>query len=107
VPAGAPVLAIARAGPLRARVYAPQAALGALAPGDEVALYVDGFPERAVPARVERIWDEAEFTASNVQTPEDRMLLLFRVDLEVEPRDDPPLRPGTNVVVELGGAPRG
>lgn len=100
-PLGAPLLAIASAGPLRVRSYAPQRVLGDLKVNDRVPVIVDGFPTQPLSARVERIWDQPEFTAGNVQTSDDRMLLVFRVDLELEPSDDPPLRPGTSVVVRF------
>ncbi|MBI5433579.1 MAG: HlyD family efflux transporter periplasmic adaptor subunit [Planctomycetes bacterium] len=100
-PAGAPLLAIAEARAFRVRSFAPQRVLGDLKPNDRVPVIVDGYPDRPLEARVERIWDEAEFAAGNVQTSDDRMLLVFRVDLELAPSDDPPVRPGTSVVVQF------
>jgi multidrug resistance efflux pump len=102
LPQGAPLIAIARAGPLRVRTYAPQRVIGSLQVGDRLPVAVDAHPDRPVEARVERIWDEAELSAGNVQTPEDRMLLLYRVDLEVEPAPEIGLRPGANVLVDFG-----
>lgn len=100
-PLGAPLLALAERGALRVRTYAPQQVLGDLKANHRVPVIVDGFPGRPLEARVERIWDEPEFTAGNVQTSDDRLLLVFRVDLELAPSDDPPLRPGTSVIVEF------
>jgi multidrug efflux pump subunit AcrA (membrane-fusion protein) len=101
VPQGALVFAIAKDGPLRVRTFAPQSVLERLKVNDSIALTVDGHPEQRLSARVERIADQAEFTGGNVQTPEDRMLLVFRVDLELEPSEQPPLRPGMHVLVEF------
>jgi len=98
---GTPVLAIAREGVLRVRTYAPQHVIGELAVNEKLPVIVDGHPGQPLEGRVERIWDEPEFTAGNVQTPEDRMLLVYRVDLELAPSSDPPLRPGSNVVVDF------
>lgn len=98
---GTPLLAIAREGILRVRTYAPQHVIGALHVNDKLPVIVDGAPDKPLEGRVERIWDEPEFTAGNVQTPEDRMLLVYRVDLEIAPSENPPLRPGSNVVVDF------
>lgn len=100
-PLGAPMLALAETRALRVRTYAPQQVLGDLQANHRVPVIVDGFPGRPLEARVERIWDEPEFTAGNVQTSDDRLLLVFRVDLELAPSDDPPVRPGTSVIVEF------
>ncbi len=103
---GQPLFAIARAGILRVRTFLPQERIGELQPGDTLRLTVDGRPDAAIEARVERIWDEAEFTAGNVQTPEDRMLLVFRVDLEVASEAAAGLRPGASVLVDLDSRAR-
>jgi HlyD family secretion protein len=103
---GQPLVALARRGPLRVRTYAPQASIGSLAPGDTLRLTVDGRPDRALEARVERIWDEAEFTTGNVQTPQDRMLLVYRVDLELAGDPEAGLRPGASVLVDFSSRSR-
>ncbi len=104
---GRPLVAIARAGLLRVRTFMPQDLLGDLEAGDRLRIAVNGRPGQPIEARVERIWDEAEFTAGNVQTSEDRMLLVFRVDLEVASDAAQGLRPGATVLVDLDSrAPR-
>jgi multidrug resistance efflux pump len=109
---GAPLVAIARSGPLRIRTYVPQTRLANLAVGDALNLVADGHPDHPLVARVERVYDEAELTAGNVQTPEDRMLLVYRVDLAVDPDESAAqpsgafaLRPGMTVVVDFDSDP--
>jgi len=103
---GQPLLALAREDVLRVRSFAPQHVIGSLEVGDTLRLTVDGHPGVPIEARVERIWDEAEFTTGNVQTPQDRMLLVFRVDLEVAPDAARGLRPGATVLVDFASRPR-
>ena len=98
---GRPLVALARKDVLRVRTFAPQHVIDTLEVGDVLRLSVDGRPGTPIEARVERIWDEAEFTSGNVQTPADRMLLVFRVDLEVPPDASLGLRPGATVLVDF------
>jgi len=102
VPISASIFAIAEHGPLRVRSYAPQQLMGNLLVGDFLTVTVDGYPDHPLQARITRIADEAEFTSRNVQTPEDRMLLVFRLDLDLEPTEEIPLRPGMSLVVDFG-----
>jgi HlyD family secretion protein len=103
---GQPLVALAREDVLRVRTFAPQHVIDALEVSDPLRLTVDGRPTEPIEARVERIWDEAEFTTGNVQTPSDRMLLVFRVDLEVAPDAGRGLRPGATVLVDFASGER-
>lgn len=88
------------------RTFARQTQLGDLQPGDAVKVRIDGYADTPLKAKVTRIFDTPEFTASNVQTSDDRMLLVYRVELDVEPRDEVPLRPGMTGVVRLSDTAR-
>ena len=103
VPPGAPLLAIAWDTELRVRTFASQRIIDDLAVGDPLPVVVDGYPTDAITGRVLRIFDAAEFTDGNVQTPEDRMLLVYRIELGLEPQDSVPVRPGMSVIVDFGG----
>ncbi|MCB9534244.1 MAG: HlyD family efflux transporter periplasmic adaptor subunit [Myxococcales bacterium] len=97
---GTPIVALGADGPLEVRTWATQAVIGALAVGDEVTVAVEADTVGDVTARVTRISDEPEFTSGNVQTPDDRALLVYRVDLEVQGTPSG-LRPGMTGVVDF------
>lgn len=106
---GTPVFAIETPDAAEIRTYAPQAWLADLSVGSVLEVRVDGFPDRPFAAQVIRIHDTAEFTPGNVQTPEDRMLLVYRMDLRVRDEAPMPLRSGMSVSVRIpedtSGAP--
>ncbi len=97
---GTPVFAIETLGAMEIRTYAPQAWLADLSVGTVLEVRVDGFADQPFPAEVMRIHDAAEFTPGNVQTPEDRMLLVYRMDLRVVGDAPLALRSGMSVSVE-------
>ena len=75
------------------KVYVPEPEIPKLKLGDPAQITVDAFPGRTFPARITRIYDEAEFTPKNVETKEERVKLVFGVELTlVQP--DPALKPG-------------
>jgi HlyD family secretion protein len=74
-------------------VYVPESKLGQVNIGQEVAVSVDSFPERTFAGEVLAIADEAEFTPRNVQTQEERVNMVFAVDVRI-PNPDHALKPG-------------
>ncbi len=84
--------------PLHVTVYLPESDLDKAAPGRVVTIRADAFPDRTFTGRVVHIADRAEFTPRNVQTPEDRVILVYAVRIAV---DDPEgvLKPGLPVDV--------
>jgi HlyD family secretion protein len=71
----------------------PESKLGHVAIGQEVAVSVDSFPDRAFMGEVVAIADEAEFTPRNVQTQEERVNMVFAVEVYI-PNPDHALKPG-------------
>jgi HlyD family secretion protein len=61
--------------------------------GQQVEVQVDSFPERTFLGTVIALANEAEFTPRNVQTEEERVNMVFAVDVEI-PNPDHALRPG-------------
>jgi len=49
--------------------------------GAQADVSVDAFPHRTFAARVSKISDQAEFTPKNVETAEERLKLVFGVEL--------------------------
>lgn len=76
--AGAPVLAILADGRLWVRAYVPEARLD-IAIDQQVAVTVDSYPDEKFAATITYISRQAEFTPSNVQTPEERVKQVFRI----------------------------
>jgi HlyD family secretion protein len=74
-------------------VYVPESRLGQVNIGQEVAVSVDSFPDRTFTGTVIAIADEAEFTPRNVQTQEERVNMVFAVDVRI-PNPDHALKPG-------------
>ena len=78
---------------LYVKVYVPEPDIPKLRLGDEADVSVDAFPGRRFAARVSRISKQAEFTPKSVETTEERLKLVFGVELAfVNP--DSLLKPG-------------
>ena len=87
----APVMSMLDTATLRVRAYLPEDM--PLEVGQRVPLSVDAFPDERFAAEVTFIASQAEFTPNNVQTPEDRSRLVFRVKILLREGQDR-LRPG-------------
>jgi multidrug resistance efflux pump len=81
-PAGSPVLSIMDVSHLWVRGYVPENRLD-LAVGQRMRVTVDSFPGREFAAELTFISRQAEFTPSNVQTPEERVKQVFRIKVEL------------------------
>ena len=104
VPAGAPAVSMIQKGKLWVRAYVPESRLY-LKQGDEVEVSVDSFPGRRFRGEVTFISRRAEFTPSNVQTPEERSKQVFRIKVTlIEGLDE--LRPGMPADVWLPASGR-
>lgn len=102
---GSPLVAIGAAGPVEVRTWATQDTLGTLKAGDRVSVALEATGVGTLEAVVARISDQAEFTGGNVQTPHDRALQVYRVDLVI---DSPPpgVRPGMTGTVSFASDAR-
>jgi HlyD family secretion protein len=74
-------------------VYVPEDKLGQVFIDQQVEVRVDSFPDRTFLGTVVAIAHEAEFTPRNVQTQEERVNMVFAVDVNI-PNPDHALRPG-------------
>ena len=63
------------------KVYVPEPDIPKLRLGGRADVSVDAFPGRTFAARVSKISDQAEFTPKNVETREERLKLVFGVEL--------------------------
>jgi HlyD family secretion protein len=56
-------------------------------------VFVDAFPGRGFAARISKIYDQAEFTPKNVETADERVKLVFGIELALR-NTDGVLKPG-------------
>ena len=81
---GAPIVEILDTSLMYLNVYVPENELPRISINQSVKIKVDAFPEESFAGRVSFISKEAEFTPKNIQTKEDRTLLVYRVKIIVD-----------------------
>ena len=79
----APVIALSDPSELWVRAYVPENRLD-IQLGQKVAVRVDSFPDRRFGGHISFISRDAEFTPSNVQTPEERSKQVFRIKVTLD-----------------------
>ncbi len=91
---GTPLFTLVDLDRLYVKIYVPEPSIGRVALGQEARVYVDAYPGRAFAARVSRISEEAEFTPKNVETREERVKLVFAVEVALAENPGGILKPG-------------
>jgi HlyD family secretion protein len=105
VAAGTPVVTVADTVHVWVRAYLDQSDLGRVRHGQKVVVRTDSFPGRDFAGTVGFIASEAEFTPKTVQTPKERVKLVFRLKVDVEnPKDE--LKPGMPADVVIPEGPK-
>lgn len=66
------------------RAYIGEPDLGRVKLGDSVKVTSDSYPGKAYQGRITFISSEAEFTPKQIQTPQERVKLVYRIKIEVE-----------------------
>ena len=94
VAAGAPLFDIVDLDRLYLEVYIPQKEIGKVRLGLPAYIYTDAFPDDPVTATVRYIASRAEFTPKEVQTPDERVKLIYAVKLYLDANPDHRLTPG-------------
>lgn len=89
---GTPLITISRLDEVWLSVYVPESRLGRVKLGQRAAVKIDGRAESRE-GRVTFISPEAEFTPKNVQTPEERVKLVYRIKITL-PNPDGLFKPG-------------
>ncbi len=90
---GWPVVTLADLDSLKLVVYLPEAELDWVSLGDVIWLRLESQPARLIPGEVVEISDQAEFTPRNVQTPSERLILVYAVTIRISNLDHA-LKPG-------------
>jgi HlyD family secretion protein len=95
----APVLSLLDDQHLWVRAYVPQNRVG-IQVGEKLKVVLDSFPDDELQGTVVFVSRQAEFTPSNVQTPDERSKLVFRIKVAVA-NPDRKLLPGMSADVWL------
>jgi multidrug efflux pump subunit AcrA (membrane-fusion protein) len=90
---GATLLTLGDLDEVTLTVYVPADQLGKVNVGQKTEVEVDSFPGQLFEGTVVAIANEAEFTPRNVQTKEERVNMVFAVDIAI-PNPDHKLKPG-------------
>lgn len=69
---------------LYVKVYVPEPDIGKIKIGLPARVYIDAYPDKYFNGRVTKIYEQAEFTPKNVETKEERVKLVFGVEVSVE-----------------------
>jgi HlyD family secretion protein len=91
--AGRPVVTVTDISRPWVRVYIPENLIGRIRVGASARIKVDTFPDREFAGRVSYVSPQAEFTPKNVQTQEERVKLVFAVNVMMDNRDGA-IKPG-------------
>jgi len=94
VSAGAPMLDVVDLDQLYLKVYVAEVHIGKLRQGLPARIYTDAFPDQPFEATVRYISSRAEFTPKEVQTPDERVKLVYAVKLYLSANPDHRLTPG-------------
>lgn len=91
--AGRPVATVTDISRPWVRVYIPESLIGLVRIGAPARIKVDTFPNREFAGRVSYVSPQAEFTPKNVQTQEERVKLVFAVNVVMDNQDGA-IKPG-------------
>ena len=91
---GQPAVTLAFADRLYVRTFIPETQLGRVRPGSPAEVTVDAFPGRTFPAKVTEISPDAEFTPKPVDTPRERVNLVYAAKVDLDAGWNAPLVPG-------------
>jgi len=91
---GTPLYELVDLDKLYLQVYVPEAQIGQVRLGLPAQVFTDAFPRRAFPATVRYIASRAEFTPKEVQTPDERVKLVYEVRLYLDENPEHRLTPG-------------
>ncbi len=94
VAAGSPLFDLVDMDRLYLKVYVAENQVGRLRRGLAARIYTDTFPDRPFDAEVRYIASQAEFTPKEVQTPDERVKLVYAVKLYLIDNPDHCLTPG-------------
>ena len=103
VPAGRPVVVLLPPENIKVRAFVPETRVGAIHPGDDVQVGVDGV-QRPFAGKVSYIAPRAEYTPPVIYSQESRDKLVFMIEVVFDSQSAVELNPGQPVDVQLGSS---
>jgi HlyD family secretion protein len=94
ITAGAPIFELVDLDRLYLKVFVPEKEIGKVRRGLPARIYSDAFPDQPFAATVRYIGARAEFTPKEVQTPDERVKLMYEVRLYLDRNPEHRLTPG-------------
>lgn len=94
IASGAPILELVDLEKLYLKVFVAESEIGKLRRDLPARIYTDAFPDQPFAARVRYIASRAEFTPKEVQTPDERVKLVYAVKLYLDANPGGRLTPG-------------
>lgn len=94
VTAGAPLYEVVDLDRLYLKVYVPENQIGKIRLNLPAHIHTDAFPDRPFEATVRYIASKAEFTPKEIQTPDERVKLIYAVKLYLKENPNHQLTPG-------------
>jgi HlyD family secretion protein len=101
---GQPAVTLAFSNRLYVRTFIPETQLGRVRPGSPAEVTVDAFPGKTFLARVTEISPDAEFTPKPVDTPRERVNLVYAAKVDLDAGWNAPLVPGQPADVRVKAA---
>jgi HlyD family secretion protein len=90
---GAPLYTIVDLEHVKLVIFVPEGRIGQVKVGQKAQVSTDAYPGRLFHGAVTHISDQAEFTPKNVETKEERVKMVFRVEIALD-NPDKALKPG-------------
>jgi len=94
ITAGAPIFELVDLDRLYLKLFVPEREIGKVRRGLAAQIYSDAFPDQPFAATVRYIGSRAEFTPKEVQTPDERVKLMYEVRLYLDRNPEHRLTPG-------------
>jgi len=94
ITAGAPIFELVDLDRLYLKLFVPEREIGKVRRGLAAQIYSDAFPDQPFGATVRYIGSRAEFTPKEVQTPDERVKLMYEVRLYLDRNPGHKLTPG-------------
>lgn len=91
---GTPLFTLVDLDRLYLKVYVPEPDIGKLALGQVARVFVDAYSDRFFRAKVTKVSQQAEFTPKMVETREERVKLVFAIELSLQENPGGVLKPG-------------
>lgn len=98
---GLPVVTVMNPSDRWIRIYVPENQVGRVSIGQKAVIRSDSYPDREYDGVVTFIASQAEFTPRNVQTPEERVKLVYAVKVRITGDARQDLKPGLPADVTL------